>query len=386
MSDLFPQPDSGTSDRSTSDRSTSDPSTPDLGTYDPRPHADLLTDYCLSAQPGERILVGGTLEAAALLREVTRALLRRGARPVPRLDYPEFQDDLAELASDTVLDAFHPVEAQDMEAIDGSLRLLTTDRQAPGNAARRARLSASRAPLATLRARRKWALTLYPTARAAELAGLSLPEFGTFVMGAMFLDRPDPVAAWGEVRASQARLIARLSRGDLIRIEAPGTDLTLRVGGRTWANSDGKRNMPSGEVFTGPVETSAEGVVTFTVPALYGGQMVRGARLEFRAGQVVEARADEGEATLLAALETDPGARLLGELGIGTNTGIQRPTGNILFDEKIGGTVHLALGRSYPETGGVNASAIHWDLITDMRTGGRLSVDGEVIQENGVFL
>jgi aminopeptidase len=253
-------------------------------------------------------------------------------------------------------------------------------------AARRAQLLASRAPLANIRSRRKWALTLYPTAYAAAQAGMTVPEFADFVARAMFLDRADPVAAWGEVRDRQARLIERLSVGDRVRIEAPGTDLTLRVGGRTWANSDGKRNMPSGEVFTGPLEDSAEGVVTFTVPALYNGQSVRGARLVFRAGEVVEASADEGEDVLRAALDTDPGARRLGELGIGTNDGIQQPTGNILFDEKIGGTVHLALGRSYPETGGTNASGIHWDLITDLRGSGRLSVDGEVIQANGVFV
>lgn len=355
--------------------------------YDPAAHATLLTDYCLSAAPGERLLVAGALETAPLAREVCRAMLRRGARPVPRLDYPGWQDDLAELASDAVLDSFHPVEAADVGAMDGSLRLLGGEGgAAPEFAARRARALAARSELATLRSQKKWALTLYPTAQGAQTAGMTLPEFGDFVMRAMFLDRPDPVAAWGEVRASQARLIERLTRGDRVRIEAPGTDLTLRVGGRTWANSDGKRNMPSGEVFTGPLEESAEGTVTFTVPAAYGGTMVRGARLVFRAGEVVEASADEGEATLRAALETDDGARRLGELGIGTNAGIQRPTGNILFDEKIGGTVHLALGKSYPETGGTNASAIHWDLITDLRASGRLSVDGEVVQENGRFV
>lgn len=273
-----------------------------------------------------------------------------------------------------------------MEALDGSLRILTPEPGSDGNAAGLARLIAARAPIAAARARKKWSLTLYPTAHAASQAGMTGEEFGAFVMRAMFLDRPDPVAAWGEVRERQARLIERLTRADRVRIEAPGTDLTLRVESRTWANSDGKRNMPSGEVFTGPIEDSAEGVVTFTIPAGYGGRMVRGARLVFRAGEVVEASAEEGEDVLRAALATDPGARRLGELGIGTNDGIQTPTGNILFDEKIGGTVHLALGRAYPETGGTNKSAIHWDLITDLRTGGRLSLDGEAVQEGGRFV
>ncbi|UBV41549.1 aminopeptidase [Deinococcus taeanensis] len=354
--------------------------------YAPDLHAALLADYCLGAAPGERLLVAGGQSAAPLIREVTRALLTRGARPTVRMEYPGQLDDFAALASDAVLDAIHPADLADVEALDGSLRILTPEVPQGADAARRARMLAAQAPIAAARARKKWSLTLYPTVHAAAQAGMTQAQFEDFVMRAMFLDRADPVAAWGEVRATQARLIERLTRADVVRIEAPGTDLTLRVGGRTWANSDGKRNMPSGEVFTGPLEDSASGTVTFTVPAEYQGQMVRGARLEFRNGAVVNASADEGESALQAALNTDPGARRLGELGIGTNGGIQVPTGNILFDEKIGGTVHLAIGKSYPETGGVNASAVHWDLITDLRQGGRLSLDGEVVQENGQFL
>lgn len=357
--------------------------------YDPEKHADLLAHYCLAAEPGERLLVAGGMGAAPLIAAASRALLRAGARPAVRLSYPGQDEDFAALASDAVLGTLPAAELADQAGMDGSLRVLTPEPELPGDASRRARLLAARAELAALRAQKKWSLTLYPTPHAAAQAGQTEAEFGDFVMRAMFLDQPDPVAAWGEVRATQARLIERLSRAETVRIEAPGTDLSLRVGGRRWANSDGRRNMPSGEVFTGPLEDSAEGVVTFTVPASYQGRVVRGARLVFRAGEVVEASAEEGEDVLRAALATDPGARLLGELGIGTNFGIQRPTGNILFDEKIGGTVHLALGRSYPETDGVNQSAVHWDLIADLRAasgGGRLSLDGETWQEGGRFL
>jgi aminopeptidase len=210
-------------------------------------------------------------------------------------------------------------------------------------------------------------------------------EFTDFVRRATFLDRDDPAAAWGELRALQQRLVERLSRASELRIEADGTDLRLGVAGRTWVNSDGRRNMPSGEVFTGPVEDSAEGRIRFTIPSSPSGFEVAGIELELRAGRVVRARAERGQEYLLAALETDPGARFLGEVGIGTNSGIDRPTGAILFDEKIGGTVHLALGRSYPETGGTNVSALHWDMICDLRAGGRLSADGEVIQADGEF-
>jgi aminopeptidase len=174
-----------------------------------------------------------------------------------------------------------------------------------------------------------------------------------------------------------------LSAASELRIEGEGTDLVVGVAGRTWINSDGRRNMPSGEVFTGPV--SASGVVRFDVPSSPRGVEVAGISLEFREGAVVSARADRGDDVLQAMLATDEGARRLGEIGIGTNFGIDRPVGMILLDEKIGGTVHLALGRSYPETGGTNESAIHWDMICDLRTGGRLTADGETILQDGRF-
>ncbi len=211
-------------------------------------------------------------------------------------------------------------------------------------------------------------------------------ELAAFVRRATFLDRDDPAAAWAELHDLQARLIERLAGAQELRIEAEGTDLRLSVAGRNWVNSDGKRNMPSGEVFTGPVEDSAEGRIRYTIPSSPRGVEVAGIELEFRAGRVVDARAERGHDYLLATLDTDPGARYLGEIGIGTNAGIDRAIGAILFDEKIGGTVHLAVGRAYPETGGTNESAVHWDLIVDLRAGGRLSADGEVIQEDGVFV
>ena len=178
-------------------------------------------------------------------------------------------------------------------------------------------------------------------------------------------------------------VLALLDQGfPLARLDL--NDLTLSVKGRVWVNSDGQRNMPSGEVFTGPHERSANGTIRFTVPTGPRGVTVTGVQVEFRDGEVVHAAAERGDDYLQAALATDAGARYLGELGIGTNAGIDRPTGHILLDEKMAGTVHLALGRSYPETGGTNASALHWDLICDLRDGGRLSADGETVVQDGV--
>jgi aminopeptidase len=356
---------------------------------DPDAFARLLCGYCLEARPGQQVVVRSTTLAAPLLLAVQRELLERDAWPLLRTELPGAAEGWWAAAQNAHLDAFPPAELAEAEQTDASLTI-----QAPDNVtalagvdpARMARATRARAAVREAGLRRRWCGTLWPTPAGAQRAGMGTAEFADFVRRATFLDRDDPVAAWGELRALQARLIERLGRASELRIETEGTDLRLSVAGRTWVNSDGRRNMPSGEVFTGPVEDSAEGRIRFGIPSSPRGVEVAGIELEFRRGRVVDARAERGHEYLLATLDTDPGARLLGEIGIGTNTGIDRAVGAILFDEKIGGTVHLALGRSYPETGGVNESAVHWDMICDLRDGGRLSADGETIQQDGVFV
>jgi aminopeptidase len=242
-----------------------------------------------------------------------------------------------------------------------------------------AQAAVARSPLQELLRSRRTCITIVPTPALAQLAAMGEHSYAAFVTRALFLDRPDPVAAWQELSYRQAALIERLSPAQEIRIEAEGTDLTLRVQGRAWINSDGRRNLPSGEVFTGPHERSANGTIRFTVPTGPRGVTVSGVELTFRDGEVVKASAERGHDYLQAALATDDGARFVGELGIGANAGIDRPTGHILLDEKMAGTVHLALGRSYVETGATNKSALHWDLLCDLRQGGRLTVDGETV-------
>lgn len=215
---------------------------------------------------------------------------------------------------------------------------------------------------------------------------MSLTEYEDFVYGAGLLNEPDPVAAWRGVRARQARLIDRLSVVRQVRIVAPGTDLTVGVAGRTWINADGAKNFPDGEVFTGPVEDSAEGYISFSFPAVHLGREVEGIRLEFAQGKVVKATATKGQDLLASLLDMDAGARYLGEFAFGTNEGIQRYTRNTLFDEKIGGTMHLAVGASYPDTGGTNQSALHWDIVCDLRHGGEVYADGALIARDGQFL
>jgi aminopeptidase len=351
--------------------------------------AELLVDYCVAAKPGDVVLLNLDTPAGDLARALYRTLLERDAEPHLRLSYPELLEDTLELAPESYYAREAALELSEIKQVQGWIRVRAPQNSAALQSADKgkyARLLARQRPVQNVRvSETRWVGSLYPTSSLAQDAGMSLAQYEDFVFGAMFLFDPDPVARWREMREKQARLIERLAAADEVRIVGEGTDLRLRVGGRTWVNSDGRRNMPSGEVFTGPIEDSAFGVITFGVPSVVGGSEVAGVRLEFEGGKVVSARADVGDDMLQAQLQTDAGARFLGELGIGTNDHIQRATKQILFDEKIGGTVHLALGQSYRETGGVNESAIHWDMICDLRQGGTIYLDGEVFQENGAF-
>jgi aminopeptidase len=358
-------------------------------TPDPDAFAQLLCDWCLEVSPGQQVLVSSTVLAEPVLRAVHRAILQREAWPGMRIALPSQGADFYRHASERHLDGFAPADLAELQATDCTLSI-----DAPANTADLAgidpaliaRASAARVPLREARMALRWCGTIWPTPALAQLASMSTDDYAQFVNRALFLDRPDPVQAWRELSADQARLAERLSSAREVRIEADGTDITLDVTGRTWINSDGRRNMPSGEVFTGPHESSANGTIRFTVPTGPRGVTVTGVTLTFRDGEVTQFSAERGEDYLRAALDTDPGARFLGELGIGTNTGIDRSTGHILLDEKMAGTVHLALGRSYPETGGTNASALHWDLICDLRDGGRISADGEPVVRDGGLL
>ena len=356
---------------------------------DPAAFAELLAGYCLDVQPGQSVLVRSTSLAAPLLLEVQRAILERDAWPLLRVELPGQTRAYYDAALDRHLDDHPELALHEARRIDALLGI-----QAPNDVRelagvdpdRIARFARARRPIREATMKKRWCSTLWPTPALAEQASMAPEEFSAFVRRALFLDQPEPVRAWGGLAAFQERLIARLQGARELRLEAEGTDLTLGVAKRTWVNSDGRRNMPSGEVFTGPHERSANGRVRFTVRSAPAGIDVDGVELELRDGEVVAASATVGDAHLQRALATDDGARFLGEIGIGTNFGIARPTGTILFDEKIGGTVHLALGRSYPETGGKNRSALHWDLICDLRIGGRLSADGEAVQEDGRFV
>ena len=232
----------------------------------------------------------------------------------------------------------------------------------------------------------RWAVTAFPTEAAAQDAEMSLADYEDFVYRAGFLDADDPSARWHEFGNELDRLAASLKGKRELRVVAEGTDLTLGVEGRNWIASKGHENLPDGEVYTAPVETSLEGEIRFTYPAVYQGREVEDVRLRFEGGQVVEASAERGQELLEAMLEVDEGARRAGEFAFGLNPAVGVFTRNILFDEKIGGTVHLALGTAYPEFGGTNRSGLHWDMICDLRTGSEVYADGELVYRDGQFL
>jgi len=347
---------------------------------DPDAHARLLCDWCLEVEERDQVLISLTPQSLPLVAALHRALLHRGAWPLIRLHPEVLATDFYANARPMHLDEFAPLELSQAQAVDAVIGIdapANTRALAEVDPALIARAARARRPIQEARLAKRWSSTLWPTAALAQQAGMSESAYAEFVTRALFLDRPDPVQAWRELSERQAELVARLQTIKEIRIEAEGTDLRVRVDGRTWINSDGKRNMPSGEVFTGPIEDSAHGTIRFTVPSSPRGVDVAGVQLTFAGGEVVQASAERGAAYLTTALATDDGARFLGELGIGTNPGIDRATGSTLLDEKIAGTVHLALGRSYPETGGRNASALHWDLICDLREGGEITGDGQ---------
>jgi len=351
--------------------------------------ADLLVDYCLRVASGERILVASDWEGRPLVEACARAVVLRGAEPVVRLELPGLSEFMLEHATEGQLKAIPTLALLEAELIDGRIRIAAESDTRSMNQvdpARQAMVDRARDPVRRAASRKRWVLTQYPTLAYANDAGMELAEYEAYVASSIFLDRPDPVAAWKELGRRQAGLVEFMSGVKTVRIEGEGTDLTLSVEGRTWINSDGRRNMPSGEIFTGPVETSPQGRLRCGFPVCRGGRELVGIELEFDQGRVVSARAEQGEEYLLSMLDLDPGARRLGELGLGLNQGIDRFTGSILYDEKIGGTVHLALGQSYPETGGTNQSALHWDLIVDTRQGGRISADGRVVMRDGRWL
>lgn len=358
--------------------------------------ANLLTAYSLQLKPGDRMLIIGNVQAEPLMCEVQRAALQAGAVVdlLPTFDFAEEQlyryalpEQLDLGPSPLRLAAFRDYDA--LLTVSAPQNVKSLSGADPSHITRRRQADA---PISRVFNQRlgsgelRWCGTLFPTQALAQEAGMGLLDYCDFVYGAGLLDTDDPIGEWRKIHDEQETLSRFLDSHDVFRIVAEDTDLQFRAGGRHWVNCDGRLNFPDGEVFTGPIEDSVEGHIRFSFPGIFEGNEIRDIRLTFEKGRVVKATAEKGEKLLLALLETDEGSRFVGEIAVGTNPSIQHFTRNMLFDEKIGGTVHLAIGRSIPQSLGKNLSAIHWDMLCDMRQGGTITADGRVIYRDGRFI
>jgi aminopeptidase len=354
---------------------------------DPRidEYARLLVERSLGVQPGWQVALRGNHLGRPLLEAVMEQVARKGAYPILQLQFEQVGGPFVREAPLELLRTTAPLQRRVWEEADGIITVYSPESAHEGADLSDERQAASQEMLAPLRARTMamsvpWVIAEWPVQSLADEAGMPLEEYEQFVFDAVLLD-------WDAEGERMRRIAAVFDAGREVRIEGAGTDLTLSVEGRTGSVDDGHLNMPGGEVFYAPVEDSANGVVEFReFPAVYYGTEVEGARLVFENGRVVDATARSNEGFLVQTLDTDEGARGLGELGIGCNPGIQRFMKNVGFDEKIDGTIHLAVGSSYTFIGGGNKSSIHWDIVKDLRSEGRIHVDGRLVQENGRWL
>ena len=357
--------------------------------------AALLVHYSTAVKPGEKVYVEAEAVCIPWMAAVVEEALKAGGIVDTRISSPILTEarlkhaspkqlaqgsDLIKLIAETAdvrITAWGTNNTRIYSAIPGEIM-----KQSMQGTAEARRIFSERLGNGSLR----WCGTQYPTEADAQEANMSLSDYENFVYGAGLLDKDDPVAEWKRVSAEQERWVRWLNTKSSLHIVSAGTDLTVNVAGRTWINCDGHVNFPDGEVFTSPVETGVNGHITFSFPGIYAGREIEGIRLEVENGLVVKATAEKGEELLLALLDTDEGAKRFGEVAIGTNYGITKFTRNMLFDEKIGGTLHMALGDSMPEAGGLNRSTLHWDMLCDMRNGGRIFADDVLFHENGKFL
>ena len=363
--------------------------------------AQVLVRYSVSVKPGDLVSIRGTTLAEPLALALLEQTLKAGGHPRVRLlpaetsDVTGVSEVMLKNASDEQLSFISDLDRQEVEQIDVSIRILSTSNtRALTNIdpAKPALLSQARKPLQerflerAAKGQLRWTLTAFPTLAYAQEAEMSLSEYEDFFYRACLLHNNDPVAVWKKLAEQQQRVADYLDNCKELHIKAPDTDIRFGIEGRKWINCLGDKNFPDGEVFTAPLEDSVEGHIRYSFPATREGRHIDDIRLTFKAGKAVEATAAKNQDFLITMLDQDKGARLLGELSLGTNYEVQKFTRNLLFDEKIGGTCHLALGKGYPETGSKNTSGLHWDMVCDLREGGEVFADGKLIQKNGRFL
>jgi aminopeptidase len=362
--------------------------------------AQILVNYSARIKAGDRVLIEATTQAEPLVRAIYLEVLKAGGHPVPLVQLPDMffpghEDLLLTHGSEAQLDFVPPLHKLAYDQFESRIRVhSTTNTRSQGSldTTRSQRRNKPAGAITEAQMRRgaegalKWVTTLFPTEAYAQDAEMTFAQYEDFVYRAVHANEDDPVAFWKKVEKDQEAAVKFMEGKNQVVLRGPNVDLTLSVKGRKFNNSCGLHNMPDGEIYTGPVEDSVNGWVRFTYPAIYGGVAVEGAELTFSNGRLSKVTAAKNQDYLLKMVETDAGSRYLGEFAIGTNFEINKFTGQILFDEKIGGSFHMALGAGYPETGSKNKSAIHWDFICDMRTDSEILVDGELFYKNGKFM
>ena len=357
--------------------------------------AELVVGYSLELRERQVLRIDGFDVAAPLAVELYRAALRAGAHPYTNLTLDGLAEILVTKGSDEQIEFISPVKWHEIESIDALVTIwseVNTRSFTRADEARHSELIATQRRLSNRRWERiaagemRWCGTLHPTHAHAQDADMSLRDYEEFFFAACHADHENPAAHWRAVAAALQARAEELASVRELHIVGPDTDLRLGVGGRKWLAADGRYNMPDGEVFTSPAETETEGEIRYTFPAIFHGREVEDVRLRFRGGRVVAAEASEGDPYLQRLLDLDEGARVVGEVAFGLNYEIDRFSRNILLDEKIGGTMHLALGAGFAQAGGRNSSALHWDMICDLRAEGEVYADGELIWKAGEFL
>lgn len=357
--------------------------------------AKVLVNYSIGVHKGERVAIRTSAIAAPLVREIYREAIRAGALPEVFISLPGLDEILFKEGSDEqithiprpqrlIFEEYETMIALWAETNTKALNNIDHSRVALAQKASQELLNAymRRSTEGTFR----WVAALYPTHASAQDAEMSLAEFEDFAYRACFLDEEDPAALWKELSKQQARLVQWLKGKHTVHLRGQDTDLTLSIEGRPFINCDGHLNFPDGEFFTGPVENSANGYIRYSFPCSFNGVSVEDVRLRFENGVVVEASAAKGQDYLDQMLGVDEGARRLGEFAFGNNPFVDRCIRHTLFDEKMAGTVHLALGKSIPESLGINESAIHWDMVCDLRQGSEIRVDDELFCKDGKFV
>jgi len=357
--------------------------------------AQILVDYSAQVKLGDRVAIEATTAAEPLVRALFSSILEHGGHPYLLLELPDQDEILFNVAKNEQLDAIPLFRKLAYDQFESRIRIhsATNPRALSGvDPARQKRRQKALAPILEAQMRRgadrsfKWVTTLFPTEGFAVEAEMSLQNYEDFVYRACHADEADPVVYWKKVESRQRKIIERIEGHNQVNLRGPNVDLTLSIEGRKFLNGAGLNNMPDGEIYTGPVEDSANGWVRFSYPAIYNGVMVEGVELTFNNGKVTKVKAEKNQPFLLEMCESDAGARYLGEFAIGTNYEIDHFSHNILFDEKLGGSFHMALGSGYPETGSKNKSMIHWDMICGMKDDSEIVLDGEVIYRNGKFI